>query len=230
VALDGPLSYRSFSHSVAKVVAFGRTTVQAQFNGRTGVVTALANAPGTFLVFGRVREPGQGGIGGVRVQDPRSGKSTLSSSSTDIGNFSLVGLTNTRLTFDKDTYESREFEAQPNMVADVAMQKIIRLAAGGSVKPDNLAPHDMSYIIGADECEPCRLIRVSVPAGGTMRLTLTWSESRAKMNLWVDGRMFPGTYPELTADVPVRAGELVVYVGMSPPIELYVPFTLAASQ
>ena len=44
-----------------------------------------------------------------------------------------------------------------------------------------------------------------------------------------------GTYPELTADVPVGTGELVVHVGTlltstAPGSANYVPFTLAATQ
>jgi hypothetical protein len=218
-----------------RVLAFGRATVQALYSGRSGQLQLLANAPGTFLAFGRVREPGRGGIAGVRVLDPQSGRSTLTASAGEPGSFSLGGVTNNRLTFDKDGYENREYEVEPNAAADVALQRIVRLTTGATVTPADLAPHDMSYVIGADQCAPCRLIRVAVPSAGTLRFTLKWSESRATLNLWADGRMFRGTYPELTADLPARAGELVVYVGVlltSPALEpaYYIPFTLAASQ
>ena len=68
-----------------------------------------------------------------------------------------------------------------------------------------------------------------------LRLSLKWSESRTRLNLWANGRMFQGTYPELTADVPVGTGELVVHVGTlltstAPGSANYVPFTLAATQ
>ena len=220
---------------VVRVVAFGRANVQALYGARSGQLQVLANAPGTFLAFGRVREPGQGGIGGVRLLDPQSGRSTLTSSSAEAGSFSLAGLTNSRLMFDKDGYESREYEVQPNAAADVWLQRIIRLTVGSTVTPADLAPHDMSYLVGADLCEPCRLIRVAVPAAGMLRLSLKWSESRTRLNLWANGRMFQGTYPELTADVPVGTGELVVHVGTlltstAPGSANYVPFTLAATQ
>jgi hypothetical protein len=220
---------------VVRVVAFGRATVQALYGARSGQLQVFANAPGTFLAFGRVREPGQGGIAGVRVLDPQSGRSILTSSSAEAGSFALPGLTNSRLMFDKDGYESREHEVQPNAAADVALQRIIRLTVGGTVTPADLAPHDMSYLVGADRCEPCRLIRVAVPAAGMLRLSLKWSESRTMLNLWANGRIFQGTYPELTADVPVGTGELVVHVGTlrtsaAPGSANYVPFTLAATQ
>ncbi len=38
---------------------------------------------------------------------------------------------------------------------------------------------------------------------GTLRLGLTWTEARAALNLWANGRFVPGSHPELIVDVPV---------------------------
>ena len=183
------------------------------------------------MVFGRVREPGGGGLDGVRVFDPQSGKSTITSrASGEAGGFALAGLTNARLMFDKEGYESRERDLLPNQESVVALQRIIRLTAGESVTPAQLAPHDMSYEVGGDHCQPCRLIRVATPSAGTLRLRLAWTDSRVPFSLWANGQLFMGASTELTADVTVGGGELVAYVGAIPAVSLpdryYVPFTL----
>jgi len=118
---------------------------------------------------------------------------------------------------------------------EVALQRVIRLTAGETVTPLQLAPHDMSYTVGADRCYPCRLIRVVNPSTGTLHVSLTWTESRAILNLWANGQRSPGTYPELMVDVPVNTGEVVLYVGMVLPAaatgsDVYVPFKLATTR
>ena len=61
-----------------------------------------ATPPGTFIAFGRVREPGRGGVNGVRVLDPQSGKSGFTQAlAGEPGRYSIAALTNTRLTFEK---------------------------------------------------------------------------------------------------------------------------------
>ena len=90
----------------------------------------------------------------------------------------------------------------------------------------------MSYVVGADVCEPCRLIRVANPSNGALRLTVKWSEARAALNVWAGEQRFSGAHPELTADIPAPASEVVVYVGVFRPVgaplpSYYVPFTVS---
>ena len=75
-------------------------------------------------------------------------------------------------------FEVAEFDAVRNNFNDTPLQKVIRLSAGESVTPLELAPHDMSYTVGADRCYPCRLIRIVSAVAGTLRLTLTWTGPR----------------------------------------------------
>jgi hypothetical protein len=217
---------------VVTCVAFGVAFVQAAFNGRSSSSLQVTATPaGTFIVLGRVREPGNSGIGQVQVLETQSGQSTLTNSD---GIYSMGGLTASHLRLEKGGFEVAEFDAIPNQSSDTPLQKVIRLSAGESVTPLQLAPHDMSYTVGTDRCFPCRLIRIMNAAAGTLRLTLTWTGSRTTLNLWTDGRLFVGTFPSVTADVAVAPGELVVYVGwMLPPsadgASDYVPFTLATT-
>jgi hypothetical protein len=237
VTLDS--QWRSIDASVATVsssglvtvVAFGLTRIEATHGSRTATATVSAWAPGEFGVFGRVREPGQSGLGGVRVSDPQTGRSMTTGND---GRFFLGGVRGPYFTFERDGYESTRHEVAPDREPDVAMQRLIRVAAGETVTPLQLAPHDLSYLIGADRCYPCRLVRVVTPASGTLRLRLTWDDPRAALNAWIGGRMFPGTYPELAVDLPGGSGEMVLHVGMAltPAAEGwggYVAFTLATA-
>jgi hypothetical protein len=47
-----------------------------------------------------------------------------------------------------------------------------------------------------------------------LHLSLTWDLPRAALSVWIEGQRFTGAAGgPLTADVPVGAGELVLYVG-----------------
>ena len=140
-------------------------------------------------------------------------------------------MTSTRLTFSKDGYEGRQADITPNEFTDVALQRVVRVTAGNAVTPLPLAPHDLVYEVGADHCEPCRLIRVVTPASGMLHLSLTSTEARAVLKLWANGQLFTGTVSGVTADVQAGAGEVIVYVGMTSPggFSVYVPFSLATS-
>jgi hypothetical protein len=196
---------------------------------------APSPAPNTFTTSGRVREPGASGISAVRVLETQSGKSTLTAFD---GMYSIIGLTSTgltsaHLTFEKDGYEATEIDAPPNMFSEIALQRVIRLTAGETVTPSPLAPHDLSYSVGAERCYPCRLVRVANSTPGMLQVRLTWTEASETLNLWAAGRRVDGTYPEAVAVLPISAGEVVVFVGMViPPAEtsrLYIPFTVAAT-
>ena len=110
------------------------------------------------------------------------------------------------------------------------MQWIVRVRAGDTSEPQLLAPDDVSYRIGAEECHPCRRIRVMVTRRGTLRLTLTSTEPRTTMKVWVNGHRFEGGPSPLTGEIPVNVGEHLVHVSLTvgaPRGNGYVGFTLA---
>jgi hypothetical protein len=211
------------------VTRFGQSYISATYQNKSATLNVQATPPGTFVVWGRVREPGNNGLAGVQVREESSGVSALSDGN---GEFSFGGLTGTRLTLEKDGYERAALEAQPNTFADAAIQRVIRIAAGGSVEVD-LAPHDVSYDLGGGlRCYPCKMIRVVNGQPGRLRLKASWKEPRAALNLWVNGRLFEGTAGslELLAEAAIDApGELLVYVGIRNAADFYAPFTLTTA-
>jgi hypothetical protein len=231
--------WRSLDASVATVssigfvtvVAFGLTRIEASHGSRTATTMVAAWAPGEFGVMGRVREPGLSGLGGVRVRDPQTGRSTTTGND---GGFFLGSVRGPSFTFERDGYETTTHAVSSDRNVDVPMQRVIRVMPGATATPPPLAPHDLSYTVGADRCYPCRLVRIVTPASGGLRLSVTWTVPRAALNVWMGGRMFPGTHPEIALDLPSGGGELVLHVGMAlPPAaegwDEYVPFTLATA-
>jgi hypothetical protein len=197
------------SSGVVTVVAFGVTGIIARYGTQTDAIEVRATPPGTFIVFGRVREPGAGGIPGVRVIERQSGKSTLTDTA---GLFALGDLRSARVTFEKDGFEPPEVDVQPDTRLDVAMQWIVRVRAGETSEPQQLAPNDVSYRVGGEVCQPCRRIRVMVARAGTLRVTLTWTQPRTMMTVWVNGHRFSGGSAPITGEAPVSVGEHLVYV------------------
>lgn len=210
---------------------FGRTAIIADL--LPGLARSVADVrvlpPGTFIVSGRVREPGFGSVGGVRIAETPSG---LFTTSTPSGNYSLVGVRTLRLTFEKEGYETVLSDASPDGVDDVPVQRVLRLAAGGSVQT-LLAPHDMTYVVAPGiSCSPCRLIRVVAPPAGGLNLRLTWSSPSVRLVLWIDGRRFEQSDQasrEIGAEVRTATGEFIVYASSSTKIDTdHVPVTLTA--
>ena len=196
---------------------------------RSMVVTVTP--PGTLALFGWTREPGSGPISGVRVLDPLSGQSTVSNND---GNYAMGGLTSAALAFSKAGYEEAQFETASGAFDGWPLQQVVRLEAGASVS-QKLAPHDVDYLVASGtHCQPCRLVRVTSAAAGTLRLRVTWTDAGSTLNLWVNGQVYPGSgaAQEIVADVPVGVGELLVYVGKmaSDVTGNYVPFTLATTR
>ena len=212
---------------IVTVVRFGSSYVNASYVQKYATVIVQATPNGTFAVFGRVREPGSSGLGGVIVREEASGTSFQSGSE---GEFSLGGLTTARLSFEKDGYERLAIEGKASVFIDAAMQRVIRIAAGGGVDV-RLAPHDMSYAPATGAvCYPCRLIRITSGEAGRLQLNVAWAETHVSLNLWINGRLFEGTGfgpSEIVADVPVAAGEQLVYIGMKTPTDYYAPLTLS---
>lgn len=210
------------------VMRFGQSHVSATYQGKSSSLNVQATPPGTFVVWGRVREPGGAGLAGVTVREEFSGISTLSNAD---GEFSFGGLTGTRLVFEKDGYERAALAAKPGIFIEAPLQRVIRIAAGGGVEVD-LAPHDASYEIAAGvTCYPCRVVRIANAQAGRLQVTASWMEPRAALTLWINGRLFEGTAlggpPEIVADVAIEApGELLVYIGMKNAADYHAPFTL----
>jgi Bacterial Ig-like domain (group 2) len=210
---------------------FGRTLIVADL--LPGFARSVADVrvllPGTFIVSGRVREPGFGSVGGVRIAETPPG---LFTTSTPSGNYSLVGVKTLRLTFEKEGYETAVSDASPDGVDDVPVQRVLRIAAGGSVQT-LLAPHDLTYVVAPGiSCSPCRLIRVVAPSAGVLNLRLTWSSPSVRLVLWIDGRRFVQSDEashEIGAEVRTAAGEFVVYASSGTKIDIeHVPITLTA--
>ena len=59
------------------VVSLGGTAISASYQSRGTVAQVVATPPGTFVAYGRTREPGQSDLSGVLVLEPQSGKSTV---------------------------------------------------------------------------------------------------------------------------------------------------------
>jgi hypothetical protein len=125
-------------------------------------------------------------------------------------------MTSRRLSLQKPGYESVELDASPNFAIDPPLQRIARLTTGSSTAL-TLAPNDMEYVDTAAGvvCQPCRLIRIPIPAAGKLRITVQWDDADAAVNLWTGGQVFTGrdVAREVSADLTVVPGELIVYVG-----------------
>jgi hypothetical protein len=213
-------------------VGFGISGITARLLGRTGYLQAAATPPGTFIFWGRAREPGMGGMGGVRVIEMRSGQSQATAAD---GIFQFPGLTAARYRFEREGFETLESDAAPlssgsiGMVSftDLALQRVVRFAAGETLQ-DDLAPHDLTYTVGADTCYPCKLIRVT-STGGTLHVNATATGATTGVNLWINGTRFAPEGAATVADARVPAGETILYVGYLGETNRYVRFTLATS-
>jgi hypothetical protein len=199
----------------ARIVSFGTCVISFEYEKQRALVNVRASSPDFFTVEGRVREPGSGGLPGVVVVETSSGRSAVTSAN---GQFAITDVPRRqlRLKVEKDGYETREVETTEQEV-DLPMQRVVRLAAGETVKPADLAPNEVQYVIGRDVCT-CRLIRVAVPRPGIVRVRVSWPKPDITMRLFAEGVTVSGE-DELSADVPVNtAREVVMYFGwMRPP-------------
>ena len=218
------------SGGLVTVVGFGATWISFvyQTRGATGNVTATL--PGTFAIGGRVREPGVGNVPNVTVVDTISGRSATTGSD---GEFSIAELPRlpAHLKAEKEGYEPAELDATQASV-DLPIQRVVRLVAGETVRPADLAPNDLSYSVGGISCSPCRLIRVVVPQAGTVHVRVTWTPAASKLTLFVEGQVVAGLIDGLIADVPINEPrEVLMYLGPAPTIPLpgHTPFTFETS-
>lgn len=191
--------------------------------------------PGTFIIQGRVREPGAGGIPGARVLQIATGQSLLTPAS---GVFSMGGVTDGRLSVTKDGFEpvdvtGVDVTAEENNFTDVPMQRVTRVEPGSAPMSDFLAPNDVEYRVNAETlCQPCRMIRIASATSGMVRVRITWTDVPSTLNLWLNGQMFPPTATrEIVTDLPVTGGvDLQVYLGkIRGPVANYVQYTFAVT-
>jgi hypothetical protein len=198
------------------VVGFGSSWITFTYQQRSSGKTVTATLPGTFVIAGRVREPGAGPLSGVGIVDTMSGRSTTSDSD---GQFFVAELPRLQAHFRaaKEGYEPAEVGATQTNV-DLPLQRVVRLTAGETVKPASLAPNDLSYTVGGSRCAPCRLIRVVVLQPGTVQVKVTWTVQASRLSLFAEGQVVAGGTGELTADVPISAPrEVLMYLGAAPP-------------
>jgi hypothetical protein len=211
-------------------VGFGAHDVFFTYQTKGAQMTVTVTPPGTFAIAGRVREPGVGGLANVRVVDTMSGGSATTDSE---GQFSLAELPRLQAHFkaEKEGYEPAEVDATQTNV-DLPLQRVVRLVAGETVKPAGLAPNDLSYTVGSNRCNDCRLIRVVVLQAGTVHVHVTWTVTASTLCLFAEGQVVAGETLELTADVPINAPrEVLMYLGAAPPnaVSAHTPFTLETS-
>jgi uncharacterized protein YjdB len=210
------------SNGLLSAVGLGAARVAVQYGGgvdlRGDLKIATVTPAGTFIAQGWVRHPGHGPVPGFRVLDTGSGRSVVTRSD---GSYNLAGLTGSaHLAFDLAGFEPVELvvagSAGDVVSVDVAVQPLIRITAGQTAQT-TIAPKDLEYDVSpTDRCVKCQLIRVVSPASGTLHLKFTWNRPGVALTAWIAGQPFPGPVAgPLSVDVPVDAGELVLYVGVA---------------
>jgi hypothetical protein len=214
------------SKGLVTAEALGYGQVNAVYGGKFTAKMVTVTPPGTYLIRGFVMPGHDGdpdflGIPGFRVVDTNSGRTTMTSATGAYapGWYTLGGLNGTtRIAFDKNGYEPAELVVTGPAInggGGIQVQRLYRITAGETVQT-TIATQDVAYDVGSsDRCVNCRLIRVVNPTAGTLHLALTWNLPSAALALWVNGQRFVGSPGgPLNVDVPVSAGELVLYAGV----------------
>jgi hypothetical protein len=204
---------------VITIVGLGRAYVTVNCpDGRqtqSSSIDVTATPVGTFVIAGRVREPGLGGVLDATITDLVTGRTATSDQN---GRFSLPVLPSpaVHVRIFKADYETRELQSNSGTEIDAAIQQVVRITAGQSVDPPPLAPNDLPYDVNGVLCEPCRLIRINMPSPGDMTIRLTWQVAgtpASRLKLLVDGQTVTG---EGTASVSItilQPREILAYVG-----------------
>ena len=214
-------------------VGFGVAGVSIVYESRSNGSFITVTPSGTYVASGRVREPGLSGLADVRIFDLVSGRSTASNPN---GDFWLIGLAAPgRLRFDKTGYEqpSDASVKAGDEPLSVPLQRVIRITPGETVDPPPLSPHDLSYTIDSQLCQPCRRVRAAVGAAGTLavRVNITLPFGWPSV-LFAAGRTFTGESGVVTADIPVSGpGEIVMHFGLpgTQTLATYHAFKITAS-
>jgi hypothetical protein len=148
------------------------------------------------------------------------------------GLYTTGGLSGTvRLAVSVSGFETTSVTAIPDDFQDIPLQRIVHLSEGNAVS-FTLAPHDVEYVVSPlIRCGPCRLVRLSIGFTGTLELAATWTDSRARLNVWVKDRDLitegPGSQ-SMTGTLAVTPGDLQLYVGMATPANAYVTTKVTA--
>ena len=241
--LTAQSSWTSSTNTVATVTAgglvtsvgLGFTNIAGRNGTRTVSVPVTVTPAGTFIIEGRVREPGSSGLPNVRVVEQIASIATQSDSG---GSFRFGGLQSAaRLVIDLPNYEFFRYEVEkpttpPRWVfVDAPLQRVVRINAGQTTGVLIIAPNDVSYGVGADLCNPCKLIRVISGGPGTLTLRLTWTGAPGGLHLWANDARYNSTSSSITADVPTGGGQSLIYVGWMRPAgdgaPQYTNFTLS---
>ena len=103
------------------IVGLGRTFVSATYASKNAFSRVTATPPGTFVISGRVREPGQGGVLDATVVDRATG---YSAAANHDGYFSLPSLPapQARVGVTVNGYEPRELDANESTDLDAPIQ------------------------------------------------------------------------------------------------------------
>jgi hypothetical protein len=208
------------SAGLVTAVSFGTAIITARYLSRTSTISLTALPPGMFIVSGRVREPGAGGLANVRVVEQISNTSRQTDNG---GSFQFIGLPAAHLRIDIPDYEP--FDSNVNtqqgtnrsLFVDAPMQRVIRVNAGQSRSGLVVAPNDMTYTVGADVCNPCKLIRVFSGGATTLTIRLTWQGLPGALKLWANGTRNSSTGSSMIVSVPTGGGDTLVYVGWLSP-------------
>jgi hypothetical protein len=221
------------SNGLVTSLALGYTAITARNGMRLATTGVTVTPAGTFIVEGRVREPGGGGEPNVRVVEQIA---SIAAQSDGAGNFRFAGLpAAARRVIDSPAYEVFRYEVQKPtappwwVYVDAALQRVVRINAGQATGTLTIAPNDVRYPVGADLCNPCKLIRVISGGPGTLTLRLTWTGSPGALHLWVNDTRYDSTGSSITANVPTGGGQSLVYVGwmLAGGAPTYVNFTLS---
>jgi len=203
----------------ATAQALGATYLTARFDRFiASSIRIQVTPPGTFVILGGTREPGQSGLAGVTVTHPSSGFSTVTN---DSGAFTLGGLTDRTLLIQKEGFEDATYTVAPEDFPWLAMQRRLYIREGETVTA-RIAPHDMDYApeyagIPGEHCSPCKLIRLSNTPGSRLRVTVKWTPVTIGLRLWTIDGTFVSTSPgEIVRDLMSDSTETWLYVGQSP--------------
>jgi hypothetical protein len=209
------------ARGVVTAVGLGTATINATFGGFSAFAGVNVAPAGTFIVDGRAREPGGGNLANVRVVEQVSFTDTRT---TFTGAFQFTARELARIRIELPDYEVFEREVRPDpprrsVFLDAPLQRTIRINSGLSRGDLYVAPNDVSYTIGGDLCDPCKLIRVSSASGAlTLRLSWTVAPSGA-LKMWVNGTRNSTTGSSITVSAPTNGGQSLVYVGWLPAVQ-----------
>ena len=220
-------TWSSSSNSVATVstaglvtaVSFGTVGIVARYLTLNATIGITLTPADTFVIAGRARWPGAGGLSNVRVVELISNTSRQTDNG---GDFQFTGLPAARFRIDVPGFEP--FEQNVNtqqgtnrsLFVDAPMQRVIRVNAGQSITGLQIAPNDMNYNVGAELCHPCKLIRVFSGGSTTLTIRLTWQGLPGALKLWANGTRNSSTGSNITVNVPTGGGDKEIYVGWAP--------------